>query len=371
VAEGSVTSVGFEVGFARPEDDAAIRALLRRQALGGAIRLGFEREPDARLAAAVEGERHHTVVARRAGSGELLGMASRAVRRVWVNGERRYLGYLAQLRRVPELRGGRRLLREGFAACASTRRDDELPFDLTSVVADNANARRLLERGLPGLPPYRPFCDFLTFTFATGSFASGAREPVLVARGSEARLPAIVDCLERNLRRHQLTPAWTLDDLRSGERTRDLDAFDFFVVPDGDGGAGCLALWDQRRFKQVVVRGYAGAVGPLRPLVNVGLSLLGRPRLPAPGRPLALGFLSHVAIDDDRADVLLALVAAARRVAAERGLRYLSLGFAARHPLTDAVRRAIHARELGSVLYLVGPPADLDDRVPHVEAATL
>ena len=99
----------------------------------------------------------------------MVGLASRAVRRAWLGGEPRLIGYLAQLRRVPSLKGGRRLLRDGFDACAATRQDDELPVDLTSIVAGNDEARRLLERGLPGLPTYRRLCRYWTLTFETRS----------------------------------------------------------------------------------------------------------------------------------------------------------------------------------------------------------
>ena len=44
----------------------------------------------------------------------------------------------------------------GYHAMDRTRLADELPYDLTSIVSDNHTARRLLERGLPGLPRYLP-----------------------------------------------------------------------------------------------------------------------------------------------------------------------------------------------------------------------
>ena len=136
-------------------------------------------------------------------------------------------------------------------------------------------------------------------------------------------------------------------------------------------------MWDQRKFKQVVVRGYRRPLGTFRPLVNLGLRLAGRPRLPRVGEPLALGFLSHVAVDDDDPALLLPLVDAARRAAARRGLGYLSMGFARRHPLAGVVREATGARVLESVLYLVGNAGDVDHWLertsgcPHVEVATL
>ncbi len=385
------------VETARPGDDVGIRELLRGRAMGGMIRLTLEREPCVWHAAAVEGERHHTVVARERASGRILGMGSRAVRDVWIDGERARMGYLTQLRLAPEIAAGRRLLAAGFQSCNRHRRQDELPFDLTSIVADNVPARRLLERGLPGFPRYRRLCRLVTLTIPTlrrsplwgrkrATRAPSPLAPLPEGEGNRgwlalavrkrATLPAIVRCLHRNLRRYQLAPAWTEDDLRSSTRTRGLEATDFLVRTDGDDRVtACLAIWDQRGFKQVVVRDYAPALRRFRPLVNLLLAIAGRPRLPPPGSTLELAYLSHLAVDGDRADVAVKLIRAARREAGRCGLDYLVLSLTEAHPMLGAVRRAFPARELESVLYLVHPeegtPPELDDRCPHVEAATL
>ncbi len=388
---------------ARPGDDAALRELLRGRAMDGLIRLTLEREPSFWHAAAVEGERHHTVIARDRATGRVLGMGSRAVREVWLDGERVKIGYLAQLRAAPGVPAGRRLLAAGYRSCDRRRQGDELPYDLTSIIADNAPARRLLERGLPGLPRYRSLCRLVTLTIPTSqkwnrretrSLSPGLLPPspsgrgvggegARVARvwegglreGSEALLPAIIQCLERNLRRYQFAPVWTEDDLRSATRTRGLEAADFLVISDGRVRiTGCVAIWDQRSFKQVVVRGYAPALQRFRPLVNLCLAAAGRPRLPPPGSRLELAYLSHLAVDGDRPGVAVELLRAARREAGRRGLGYLALSLTEAHPLLPAIRRAFPARELESVLYLVHPgdaTGPGPGSCPHVEAATL
>ncbi len=399
------------VETARPGDDAAVRELLRRRAMGGMIRLTLEREPSAWLASGVEGERHHTVLARERVTGRVLGIASRAVRDVWAGGERVKIGYLAQLRLAPELAAGRHLLAAGFDACDCRRRDDELPYDLTSIVADNAPARRLLERGLPGLPRYHRLCRLITFTIPTirrspsplaplpkgeGNRKSGLRLPLSLwergsggegsegwsgpaQRASKETLTAIIRCLDRNLRRYQFAPVWTEDDIRSSTRTRGLEATDFLVVSstrDPDQVAGCLAIWDQRSFKQVVVRDYAPTLRRFRLLVNLLLVAAGRPRLPTPGSTLELAYLSHLAVDGDRPDVAVELIRGARLEAGRRGLDYLVLSLTEANPMLPAVRRGFPARELESIMYLVHPSSggtspELDDRCPYVEAATL
>ena len=96
-----------------------------------------------------------------------------------------------------------------------------------------------------------------------------------------------------------------------------------------------------------------------------------------PGSALALAFLSHLAVDADRPETAVALIAAARARAAARGVELLSLGLARGNPMLPAVRRAFPARELVSVLYLVHRPeaapaiGALGGRCPHLEVAVL
>jgi hypothetical protein len=363
---------GFLAERARPEDDTALRELLRARAMHGQIQLSLEREPSFARAQAIEGDRHHTVVVRNTESGEIVGMGTRSVREVWVNGERRRVGYLGALRAAPGRRGLVRLA-AGYRAVEATRRADELPFDLTSVIEDNATARRLLERGLPGLPRYEPLCDYATMLIPVGR---GLRRAD--ARGEAAGaadLAEIAHCLERNLQRHQFAPVCSERELLSAERHPDLALGDFAVIREAGRIVGCAARWDQRRFKQVVVRGYAPLLARTRPLLNLFLGLGGRPQLPAVGAQLPLAYVACLAVDDDRPDLALALIDALRTCCAGGEIQALAVGFAHAHPLRAAIERAYPVRAYASCLYRVrwpgAPEVALDARVPHLEVATL
>ncbi len=269
-----------------------------------------------------------------------------------------------------------RLLAAAFTRMERTRRPDELPYDLTSIAADNLPARRLLERGTVGLPVYRPLCEVGTVVMPASRRDSG-RMPQGVSRGSDALVPAIVDCLQRNLRRFRFAPFWSEDDLRSATRTRGLDPTDFFVIRRGERVAACLALWDQREFKQVRVTGYAPGLKLARPWLNATLRIAGLPGLPAAGLALDLGYLSHLAVDDDDPESLRALIVAARRAARLRGLDRLALGLTTAHPLRNKLRLPLGCREYRSRLYLVHdgsrrlPASALGSGAPHVEVAIL
>jgi len=93
------------IDVAVPEDDASIRRLVKRQPVPGRITVAFEREPDFSLGCAVTGDDCQIVVARTAEDAEVVGVACRSVRHVFLNGSEQRLGYLGQLRVDERFRG--------------------------------------------------------------------------------------------------------------------------------------------------------------------------------------------------------------------------------------------------------------------------
>ena len=355
-----LTDSRYAIGLATAADDDDLRRLLRETPMPGPIEVSLEREPDFFAAARQEGGRHHTVAIRDRLTGRLAAMGSRSVYEMFVDGQPQRVGYLSQLRIAPEhRRPGRQLLRLGFDLLRQTHAEGEASFDITTIIDGNETARRILEAGLPGLPRYQRLEEFVTFLLPVRGGVRAGRRGIEVATGSALLLPGTLDCLERFGRRHQFAWHWT-SNILPPER--------FYVALAGDHIAGCLALWDQRAFKQVVIRGYDRTMTWRRPLLN----LLGA-RLPSVGEPLAHAHLSHVAVDDDDPQVLAALLAAAMEGARRDKLDCVTIGSAARHPLSEVVRRCYRCREYVSILYAVhwDQPPTLDGRIPHPEVAVL
>jgi len=366
------------VELAGPQDDPEIRRLLRDNPMDGAIRVSLEREPDAFLAASVEGDRHATVMARDPETGRIVGMGTRCVWNAFVNGEPCRLGYLSQLRVDRAARGRRRLLAAGYAALRDLRGPGEVPFDLTSIIADNETARRLLGTSVPGLPRYRELAGFVTLVVPVrGRKRQQGRE---IETGVVERMAEVADCLARNRRRYQAAPFFTTEELLSPERSRGLAPEDFRLAVRDGRVVGCLALWDQSGFKQVVVRGYAPRLARWRPWINRFSPVLGTPRLPDPGERLPHAYISHIAVDGDDPEIFQALVESAYAEARARRYVYVVIGLAADHPWLPWLERRFRPRRYESVLYTVdwgeGAAATaainaLDGRLPHVEAALL
>ena len=358
-------------------DDAEIRELLREAPMDGRIRLSFEREPRTEIANRVEGDPHHVFVARHEQTGELLGFCSRAVKRVWWRGNVKDIGYLGHLRTRSSFQPRLHHLVEGFRACATTRLPEELPFDFTAILEDNSRARRLLERGLPGLPRYEPWCELETLSIRVRSPRKLGSPPLTVRRGSQDLLPTLVEFLRRVLKRCALAPAWSLDDFRQDGATSGLKPEDFHLAYRGEELVGCLALWDQRSFKQTRIRGYGPRLKWGRPFLNLWSSWTGGPHLPTVGQTFRYAFLSHLALEENDPQILGTLVDFILASVAQGDLDALVIAFPTDHPLLPFIKRCYTPHSLRSLIYTVHYEASSNlgnlahQEPPYLEAATL
>jgi hypothetical protein len=304
-------------------------------------------------------------------------MGTRTERRAWLNGRPGRLGYLGQLRVDRSIRGlgGGLCLGGAFHYLGQLdRRRRSRPY-FALVDEHNTRARQMLERDWPGLPRFRRRGVFCTLALPLSRPRPTTSMPGLeIRRAAAPLLPEIAACLQRNYAAYQLAPHWTAGDLAHPTRTRDLRPEHFWVALFGGKLVGCLAAWDQQRYKQTVVHGYSGALGRL---AEAAARRGDRRFFPAPGEPLSHVHLSHVAVDGADGQLLLALLDAAHNHQLQQGQAYLTTGFAEDNPLLKVVKAAFPHLQYRAVLYLAfweeGAAAvgRLDGRLPHLEAAVL
>jgi hypothetical protein len=359
---------GFAVATAA--DDADIRRLLRENPMRGDISLSFEREPDYFADADLPGETKQTIVARH--DGRVVCAGSCTIRRRFVNGNPCRVGYLGGLRLNGSEAGRFGIVRRGYEFFRALQADAPADFYFTSIAADNERARRLLERGLPGMPLYECIGDYVTVLLPTKRRSTVRSVPADAAPSMEQLEPLF----NRHNALHQFAPCWSTDEL-TALQPLGLRREDFRVIRAGGRIVAGAALWDQRAFKQTVIRDYSPLLAFARPALNLVAPVTGGVRLPAVGETLANAFVSHLAVAPDEPETLPGLLEELRDLAAQRGIDLLTLGFAARDPRLGTLRRRFRCREYHSRLHVVrwpecgGPAHELDERIPAPEVALL
>lgn len=338
---------------ATAEDEAEIRRLLRENPVPGRMPVSFEREPNGFAGPQLAGARRCFVLAREEANGPAIGLCERIVRSGFVDGEERLIAYLGALRVAESHRRRIAIIKGGFRALRNVERPDEWPVALTSIADDNIGAKRLLTKGISGLPTYRPIGGLVSMVMRPRKVSTNAAREL-----SPAQYPELSAFLEREMRWRQFSTRWTVDDLRG------LTGATFLGIIKGGELMGCVSLWDQREYRQTVIHNYSPLLGAVRPMLNVLGGLIGSPQLPPPGAVLRQAFVSHLASRGSDPGIALDLVTSALDLAARRGVAAAILGVPAGHPWRTYFERRFRSIQYRTTLYGVFWQESAQARLP-------
>ncbi len=354
---------------AAPQDDAALRAMLRENAMDSWVVMSLEREPYYFGGDNLMGE-SGAVIAHRADVPErTVGMYNYALLTVHVDGKPVQAAYLGGLRVQLSFRHKLGILKHGFASIPHLAPGRGVYF--TSVASENGAARRLLEKRLNGMPLYRPEGEVETLAIAVRQ----ARSSGLLQPAVPADIPALVEFSNRQSSAYQFSPVLSEAWLQGLTGEKGLRLSDFWLLKNGREVRGCLAVWDQRAFKQTVARAYRFPLGLLRPAYNLWAGTAGRIQLPASGRRLEQAFLSFVAFDDSVENVMLDAVREGLAKVSDKNAVAGVVGFSTHNPLLARLKNAMPFNVYRTCIESVALPGqsmpELDGRATQPEVALL
>jgi hypothetical protein len=373
--------------------DADLRRLFAQNEMEGEIGISFRREPSYFYASQVQGSFYQVTAARDTRTGEVVGVATRAVRPGFLNGEVQAVGYLADMRLEAGYRGGL-LVGRAYRHLARLHEDGRTRLYFTVIAEGNRRALATIAAGRAGLPPYRDLGRLLSPAVNLLRRKPPLEAGVEIVRGSEALLPEIVACLNRNHARRQFAPyygvgvlgCWgvgepmaTPQHLNTSTPHPSLRGFrteDFYVALRDGRVIGVVGKWDQSAYKQTVVTGYRGRLRVARPFLNAAAALMGCARYPAPGEALRSFYAAFIAVDEDDVEVFRALLRRLYNDHVGSGYAYFLVGLHEQDPLAAALSDfslTPFAGRLFAVHFADGEETfhNLDGRVPYVELAML
>ena len=343
--------------------DGAIRRLLRDNPMPGEVTLTFEREPDYFIGSQLPGVMDdQTIIALEDDRVVCIGGCS--IRERYLNGKLQRVGYLSGLRLDHSVQGRFDIVRRGYQFFAESNQDASTNSFFTSIASDNTRSLRILERGLPGMPQYRFLSDYVTLLLpisdqptnagrvAQKALRNLAGRGLRYTRGSKQQAGQLARFLNKCGKSSQFATHWTEEELHQ-LADFGLPLTDFHIVCDGETIVAAAAVWDQRSFKQTVIRSYNRRLSLLRPWINATSRLFGTPRLPKSNFPLEHAFLSPCAAHPAHDKLLPDLIRVCLPAAASRGIKFLTLGFANQDPRIKAVHAEFRCREYLSRLYQV------------------
>lgn len=269
--------------LATPNEDAALKALLRENAVPSWVSMSIEREPSY-FAGCNRFGRDWAVIACDE-DGNPVGMYACAEQSVYCNGSPNEIGYIGALRVNHGYRNRIRILRDGFSSIPRFSQLKPPRFWYTAIASDNERARRVLTANLPGMPKYHYINDLMTIAIASSrQKRHGLWRPIRVEE-----MDSVISYYNGHAQQYQFAPA--LDPkslLQTGAR--------FFVFEQNGKISGTMALWNQQPYKQIVAKAYRSPLQQLLPLYNTYALLSRRVPLPSLNRPLDQTYQAFLAI---------------------------------------------------------------------------
>lgn len=362
--------------LAGEKDDSELRDLIRHIPMDGRVRIVFAKEPSFFAAERIGSLSSEVIACREQETGRIVGFGTRSIRRVFVNGVPKLVGYLASLRGIPEARG-RTLLARGYQALKNRHESNgTVPFYFTTILEDNLNAKIVLTSGRAGFPTYQNVGLFNTHTVSTRLHMRKDKSDLQVSNGSSKTLQEIVSFLNRHNSHYLFAPALEISDFLEGGIYPCFHPEHFFVVRQKGELLGVAGLWDQHALKQVVVSGYQKPLRFLRPLYNQASHFTGLPKLPKAGGEIRLCYSTFIAIRNREPDIFVPLLDAMLGVCREHNIPNLVLGFSENDPLNEVIMRIPRHTTL-SRIYMVywedgkGEIQKIERSMPLLEVATL
>jgi S-adenosylmethionine-diacylglycerol 3-amino-3-carboxypropyl transferase len=353
-------------------DNGALLALAAGSPMEGGLGLRLDRGPDFFALTRVQGKWSRVSVVDEGWPGRLAGCVAVAERTLHLSGNPTRTFYASDLRVAAPARGRgvADALVRSVAEAARERAGPSATVWLAVLAGNTAMEARL--GGPRGLPK-------LSHCARVESHALLMLQPAIEWRwGPSVRIASDADLDEMHAlwtrvapRRHFTT---CLDRAGLAAAMAGAGRGAFHLAHEADGRlAGFLGVWNQAEMKRWCVTRDSARTRVVRTTHNVLARLLRAPQLPSPGQPLAGASVFLCCVPPERADVLRALLASARRRLQRAGIPLLHLALDARDPLRSALRGHLSvATPLD--LYLSSPNGafagrPLDERPCHFELA--
>lgn len=311
----------FEISLAKPEDAAQLLRIYECDDFNGNISVLFTRRPDPFNSLLNEGEKVVIPTVKDKENGIIVGMGACVIRKAYINGEVKNVGYLTGLKGLPEYRKRVPYIIQVYRFLYELTKDD-VDIYFTTILKENTEVQKMLEKKRKNMPEYRSMGEYTVYCFKTGTSLRENDYTLEMGNISELETqrnggPASFNFSPVNVRLHGLR-----DD-------------DIYILRNHYGNvvASC-AVWNQQSYKQYVITKYNGIY---RYLKRIPLKIIGYPSFPQENVPANYGSISLLTVKDNNPLLAEHFI---RRVA-EKSLNYefLVLGLFENHPYISFMDR--------------------------------
>lgn len=322
----SIQSDRFEYSVAKPEDSEEILKVLESTDFKGGISVLYTRRPDPLKSYTREGESFFMPVVRDKESEKICGVGCCVIRRGFINGEEKNIGYLTGMKVLPEFKNSYIKISQVYKRIFQET-EDMVDVYYTTILKDNTEVQKMLQKKRKNMPEYRFLGDYTVYCFRTGK--KNKHTALTLTKGLNEKCKEFLDT---NLKQYNLSPI----DFKS----LGLSDQDFYFMKDESGEiiASC-GVWNQQSFKQYIVTGYKGIYNLIK---NLPLKWLGYPDFPIVNSIVNYGCITGFCVKDNNLETGRIFLEKVAHTATEYS--FLMFGLLDSHPLNGVFKNIRHIK---------------------------
>ncbi|MDD2402377.1 MAG: hypothetical protein PHD60_09295 [Clostridia bacterium] len=346
----------FVIELASPADAEEILKIYESGDFKGNISVLYTRRPDPVKSLMQEGDKVVIPIIKEQENGKICGMGCCVIRKAYLNGEIKNIGYLTGLKILPEYRKKRIPIADVYAFLYEQTKND-VDIYYTTILKENTLAQKMLEKKRKNMPEYKYKGDYTVFCFRTGQKVFENNNYIL-QRGHREGL---LQFFKEQEKQYQFSPLIT-----SMYENYNKDIFTL-SDPKGNILAVCL-VWDQQAAKQYIITEYKGIYKILQ---RMPTKLFGYPPLPQKNISANYACISMLYIKDN--NLKLAKYFIKKIAKCSKKYEFLMLGLFDAHPLKPIFNHMKHLK-YQSRLYIVSWNDErhvLDNRPINLEVSLL
>jgi len=323
----------FYFEYASKTDGTSLLELLEEKVLDTMIPLVCTRVPNAYLSYSFEGEKTILALCKESKTGEIAGLGVCIIKTLYVNGQREKVGYFEEVRLKKAYQENQFLIPQMYQFLYNACKEEDISYYITNKTGEKTPEEELLGRKRSYMPDFIYLDDYELFICKVGiNFKTFPGYTFRQAQKEDAQ--ELLAFYKKTGQAHDIYPYINKKVFKN--QYPGLDIQDFYVLYKDEELVGCGAIWDQRSYKQYVVKHYDLWMGLLQ-IVSPIFNLVGLPKMPAVDEALAINKLAFIAMQDNDEKVFEIFLTHLQKVAPKCEL--LAIELSAKHPLFETAKK--------------------------------
>ena len=351
----------LEYSLANEGDSHQLLELFEDMDFSGNISVLFTRRPNPYNSLMLEGNQVIIPIVRDSSNGIICAMGCCIIRKAFINGQIKNVGYLTGLKIRKEYKSKLYLIRDVYNYLYQETKD-KVDIYYSTILEDNKQAQKLLEKKRKNMPLYDFKGDYTVYFFAHSNLNRILKKTDYKRyKFEKGNINGLEEFYKNKLSNFNFSP---IDTGLYG-----INSEDFYALRNesGDIIAACC-LWDQREYKQYIVTKYSGVFKYINRLPTNWLGYPNFPKenIPANYASISLFYVDHM--DLNIGEYFLRQVAKS-----SKQYEFLMLGLYENHDFNKMFKHIKHIK-YKSRLYTVSwtdEVLDLDGRSINIEVGLL